>query len=67
MWLEELYVLPEYRMKGIGTNLLLGVMNAGIRIGAKAVDLEIDESHERASHFISVLDLHPSTGNAGQS
>ena len=46
-WLEELYVVPEHRTGGIGTQLLEGVMAAALAAGCAALDLEIDTDHER--------------------
>src|SRR5437899_4941775 len=37
-WLEELYVLPEYRSKGIGTALLTAVLDRARGIGIVAID-----------------------------
>ena len=47
-WLEELYVLPEYRAKGLGTALLTAVLERAREIGIVAIDLEVDAAHRRA-------------------
>ncbi len=46
-WLEELYVVPEHRTGGIGTQLLEAVMAAALAAGCAALDLEINNDHER--------------------
>ena len=46
-WLEELYVTPDCRHRGIGTALVTAVLERAQKTGMVAVDLEIDASHER--------------------
>jgi len=46
-WLEELYVMPEQRAGGVGTQLLEAVIAAARAAGCAALDLEIDRDHER--------------------
>ena len=46
-WLEELYVVPEHRTGGIGTQLLEAAMATALAAGCAALDLEIDSDHER--------------------
>lgn len=46
-WLEELYVVPEHRTGGVGTQLLEAVIAAATASGCAALDLEIDQDHER--------------------
>ena len=46
-WLEELYVIPEHRDSGVGTQLLEGVISAATAADCAALDLEIDSGHER--------------------
>ena len=48
VWLEELYVLPECRERGIGGLLLNGALQEARARGCRAVDLEVDESHRRS-------------------
>lgn len=50
-WLDELYVEPEYRGKGVGTALLRAALEAAQRSGCAAVDLEVDEEHARAENL----------------
>jgi len=47
-WLEELYVMPEFRSKGIGAALLTAVLERARELGIVAIDLEVDAAHRRA-------------------
>jgi GNAT superfamily N-acetyltransferase len=44
-WLEELYVLPEFRKGGIGSLLIAEFIRVASGLGWRAIDLEIDSSH----------------------
>ena len=46
-WLEELYVVPEHRASGVGTQLLEAVIATAGAAGCAALDLEIDSDHDR--------------------
>jgi GNAT superfamily N-acetyltransferase len=48
-WLEELYISPEHREKGIGTKLLNAVIEELQKRGYLALDLEIEKGHERVA------------------
>lgn len=48
-WLEELYVAPEHRLRGIGTALVSAVLERAREQGLLAVDLEIDAAHARVA------------------
>jgi ribosomal protein S18 acetylase RimI-like enzyme len=48
-WLEELYVIPEYRGRGIGRRLLTAAIGHARALGCRAIDLEVDRKHPRAS------------------
>jgi GNAT superfamily N-acetyltransferase len=50
-WLEELYVLPEWRERGVGTTMLESVLEEARRLGCAAVDLEVESAHERAARL----------------
>jgi GNAT superfamily N-acetyltransferase len=52
-WLEELFVDPSHRGKGLGSRLLLFVMEQARERGCRAIDLEIDSSHERVRSLYS--------------
>jgi len=51
LWLEELYVLPEWRGRGIGTRLLQAALDAARARGCLAVELEVEASHARAANL----------------
>jgi GNAT superfamily N-acetyltransferase len=46
-WLDELYVVPEWRARGIGTLLLTAAMDLAREDGCLAIDLEVDIDHSR--------------------
>jgi GNAT superfamily N-acetyltransferase len=50
-FLEELYVEPSARERGVGTALLNAVLEAAAGAGAVAVDLEIVSGHERVERL----------------
>jgi len=47
-WVEELYVLPDCRGRGIGSRLIAEVIARARELGWRALDLEVDASHKRA-------------------
>jgi len=58
-WLDELYVVPEYRGKGIGAALLRAALEAAQRSGCAAVDLEVDEARARAENLYVQAGFRP--------
>jgi GNAT superfamily N-acetyltransferase len=54
-WIEELYVTPAWRGQGIGSRLLENVISTAKELGWRALDLEVDATHERA---ISLYQRH---------
>ncbi|EDY19002.1 GCN5-related N-acetyltransferase [Chthoniobacter flavus Ellin428] len=46
-WLEELYVLPEWRGSGLGSRLLDAVIAGAKERRWMALDLEVDSAHQR--------------------
>ena len=46
-WLDELYVAPAHRGRGIGLALLHAARERAKAAGAVAMDLEVEEGHER--------------------
>ena len=58
-WLEELYVAPAHRGRGIGTALLGAACELALSSGAVAVDLEVDAAHERAAHLYARSGFRP--------
>ena len=51
MWLEELYVEPPFRSRGIGRVLLVAAGDVARARGALTLDLEVDATHERAANL----------------
>lgn len=45
--LEELYVVPEYRGRGVGTELLRAVFERAKAEGMVAIELEVDAGHSQ--------------------
>jgi GNAT superfamily N-acetyltransferase len=45
-WIEELFVRPEYRKKGLGRRLLDQALEWATGRGLRGVDLEVGEGHE---------------------
>ncbi|HXH10887.1 MAG TPA: GNAT family N-acetyltransferase [Alphaproteobacteria bacterium] len=50
-WLEELYVVPKHRGRGVGRAMLTAVCEHAFAQGCAAVDLEVDAAHRRAAHL----------------
>jgi len=48
-WLEELYVLPEFRGAGLGSRLVGESVSRAASLGWKGVELEIMDGHERVA------------------
>lgn len=46
-WLEELYVAPAHRSRGIGSALIGAMVEHAHETGIVAIDLEVDASHKR--------------------
>jgi len=47
-WVEELYVTPSYRSRGIGSTLLDALIQRAHEARIVAIDSEVDASHSRA-------------------
>ena len=58
-WLEELYVEPDHRLRGIGRALLVHACSLAKASGCAAVDLEVDATHARAANLYLRLGFHP--------
>ncbi len=64
-WLEELYVLPQWRNLGIGSQLITAVVAHARNLGWRAIDLEVESSHHRVislyarHHFRSAVTRIP--------
>jgi ribosomal protein S18 acetylase RimI-like enzyme len=50
-WLDELYVRPQLRGRGIGRALLLRAVEEARSGGCAALDLEVERSHRRAERL----------------
>jgi len=50
-WLDELFVVPEHRDRGVGLTMLRRALAVAKDAGCRAVDLEVDASHERSEHL----------------
>jgi GNAT superfamily N-acetyltransferase len=50
-WLDELFVVPAHRGRGVGRQLLLHVLDAAREAGCRAVELEVDAERARAEHL----------------
>ena len=48
-WLEELYVVPDWRGRGVGSRLLAEVISRAQQLRWRAVELEVVRGHERAA------------------
>jgi len=62
-WLEELYVVPDQRDRGIGRAMLQGVLQRARENGCAAVDLEVDTQHARAERLYAREGFKPHTRN----
>ena len=51
VWLDELYVRPERRGRGIGQALLELSLASAREMGARAIELEVDREHARAENL----------------
>jgi GNAT superfamily N-acetyltransferase len=50
-WLEELYILPQWRSQGVGAILLNSAIAEARHRGCAALDLEVETAHSRAEHL----------------
>jgi GNAT superfamily N-acetyltransferase len=58
-WLEELYVTPSLRSRGIGTALVTAVLERARETDIVAIDLEIDAGHSHAESLYRRLGFRP--------
>jgi len=57
-WLEELYVMPAWRQRGVGSALVAAVLERARAAGMVAIDLEIDAGHTRAASLYARSSFH---------
>lgn len=60
-WLEELYVSPARREQGIGKALLARAVEHARGRGCAAMDLEVEQGHERAANLYVREGFRPHT------
>ena len=58
-WLEELYVLPEFRSHGSGALLLAEFIRIAESRSWRAIDVEVDSRHVRAASLYKRLGFEP--------
>ena len=58
-WLEELYVVPALRDRGIGRDLLLAACGHAAGRGCAAMDLEVEQDHARAARLYAREGFRP--------
>lgn len=58
-WLDELYVVPAQRSRGVGTALLRAALGHAAREGCRAVDLEVEATHARAARLYAREGFQP--------
>lgn len=58
-WLEELYVLPEWRGRGLGSQMLDAVIAGSRERQWIALDLEVDSGHQRVISLYARRDFQP--------
>jgi GNAT superfamily N-acetyltransferase len=57
-WLDELFVLPTHRGRGIGAALLDYALAHARTSGCLGFDLEVADGHERAAHLYQRTGFH---------
>lgn len=58
-WLEELYILPEYRGKGLGRSYFDFIEKAASENGVRRLRLEVEPDNTRAAKLYSDLGYKP--------
>jgi GNAT superfamily N-acetyltransferase len=58
-WLEELYVMPAWRQRGVGSALVVAVLERARAAGMVAIDLEIDAGHSRTASLYQRFGFQP--------
>jgi len=58
-WLDELYVVPARRGKGLGGTLLARAVEHSTGAGCTAIELEVDAEHRRAENLYRRAGFEP--------
>ena len=58
-FLDEIYIRPGVRGRGIGTEVLRGLPKALAAAGMKAIHLEVHQSNDKARKFYEALHFEP--------
>ncbi len=58
-WLDELYVVPAWRNRGVGSALLEATIAGATARSWGALDLELDSDHERVVPLYQRNQFHP--------
>ena len=61
LFIEELYVAPDARRRGVARALLSRLLADGLAAGVRAIELEVDEGHEPARALYRSLCFEPNT------
>jgi len=59
LWVEQLYVRPDLRGRGIGGQLLQAALEVARSSGCLAAELEVDGSHGRAANLYLRVGFQP--------
>jgi len=59
MFLEELYVVPELRGRGIGQALLRAALDVARTRRCRSAELEVERSHARAANLYARAGFRP--------
>jgi aminoglycoside 6'-N-acetyltransferase len=60
-WIDELFVVPSWRDRAVGTELVHASVALAKSAGACALELEVEETHGRAAHLYARAGFRPLT------
>ena len=60
---RSFYVLPQWRGRGIGSRLIAEVVARAKELGWRALDLEVESSHQRAISLYARHQFQPHSGS----
>jgi GNAT superfamily N-acetyltransferase len=58
-WIEELYVVPKFRGRGIGSYMVTEFIRVATGLGWRAIDIEVDAGHRRVESLYGRHDFRP--------